>query len=315
VTGTEELIRAALRRQAERTPPAGPVLAALNRPRRSRRPLLLVLAAGTAAAVIAVVTTTIDRPVAETPPATSVAPTLDESGVPVVTLEYSPTWVPEGYGEETREFTDRGVQRSWIRGDPKQVNPSFFFYVEDAATGAGSVGRAADGDRVVISGAPGAFSGDDLVWQVSPTRVLRLSPRYMPDARATVQRIAESVRPDQRPITVPLTSDGSAYFAITGSRSTGWNVATTGRFEGRQVMLGLGTRDWPQELTPVEVTALGREARYAEAHGGILRVEVGPRLYLSVSGRDVEPASAEFLARVAEQVAYQADVDVSWLKE
>ncbi|MEO6089822.1 MAG: hypothetical protein ABIQ18_42610, partial [Umezawaea sp.] len=91
---TDDLIREALFKQADRAPAPGPTLAALRRPQRRRRAPLFIAVAVTAA-VLAAIALTVTRPVVETaPPATSTtapapsAPSLDAR------LRYRPDWLP-----------------------------------------------------------------------------------------------------------------------------------------------------------------------------------------------------------------------------
>ncbi|MFC6090220.1 hypothetical protein [Saccharothrix lopnurensis] len=119
--------------------------------------------------------------------------------VPTVPLEYSPTWLPEGFTEWRRGTSPHGSERSYPRtGAPDSVASLIGFSVrqDDIATRTASLEASAD--RVAVRGAPGYFVGGDLHRRVREDRFLVVTTQAVPDARATALRVAESVQPDDR---------------------------------------------------------------------------------------------------------------------
>ncbi|GAA1302971.1 hypothetical protein [Saccharothrix xinjiangensis] len=317
---TEKLVAEALRLRAERTPPPGPVLAALHRPRRSRKPLLLVLAtAGTVAAAVVAVTTVARPPVAEeAPPAIPITTTVAEDPGPAVRtvpLEYSPTWLPDGFTEWRRGNTPHGSDRSYQRVEAEgSVAPQIDFSVhgDDIATRAASLEASAD--QVAVAGAPGYFVGGDLHWRVREDRFLVVTTQGVPDARATALRVAESVRPDGRAIRVPVSFGDSTVFSITDRGDGGWSAHGTATHGGHDYLVSLSTAPYLANAAR-EVTARGRPAQYyEEISGGLLNVDLGAGRHLGVSntGSSSRLAPPEALVEVAELVVVDPEPQVKW---
>ncbi|PSL58623.1 hypothetical protein B0I31_101844 [Saccharothrix carnea] len=167
---TEDLIRDALRARAEQTPPAGHVLAALHRPRKSRKPLFLAVTAATAAAAVAVVATTVGRPSAEAPAAASTTlqttsttttkpTTVAAAPLDPRTLGYSPSWLVDGLTERNRFVDPTGaVQRVWKHSSEQLHTPSLNLLVpKDVAVQEvlrQQIAGAPAADQVTINGSP-----------------------------------------------------------------------------------------------------------------------------------------------------------------
>ncbi len=348
--GTEDLIRDALRARAEQTPPPGHVLAALRRPRKSRKPLFLAVTAATAAAAVAVVATTVGRPSAEAPPAASTtlptapATTTTTTATPSdpFTLAYSPSWLPDGLVERHRFVDEAGsTQRVWQHGSGQMHSPSFELLVpkdaqaQDALRRQIASGSAAD--KVTINGTTALVvdptksttpttdedRGPDVpdgtppdakvILNPAPDRYLELVLSNAAEARADAIRIAESLRPDSTPLRGPVSIGGAvAHQArVTGQ---GWQVSTTGEVNGITYGANLGSyveETGSTSVAPVAVTARGASAEYLGARGGYLRVDLGPNLHLLVFGRSSTTASAQELIAVAEAVT--VDTAPAWL--
>ncbi|WP_367135429.1 hypothetical protein [Saccharothrix sp. HUAS TT1] len=262
---TEDLIEDALRLRADQAPPEGAVLAALHRPRKSRKPVFLAVAAATAAVAVAVVATTIGRPSAGAPPAGpgSVLPTTSPDASPTTaasfdpfTLGYSPSWLPDGLTERNR-FVDAtgGVQRVWKHDGGQVVAPSLELVVPKDAEAQELLHRqvrdAAAADQVVINGRtalvadpatlvtplpgdtrePGAPDGTPpdtrVVLNPEPGRYLQFTLSNTADARAEAIRIAESMRPDPTSLRGPVSVGGEVAHQA-GVNGLGWHVSTTG---------------------------------------------------------------------------------------
>ncbi|QFZ23144.1 hypothetical protein [Saccharothrix syringae] len=316
---TEKLLTEALRLRAERTPPPGPVLAALHRPRRTRKPLLLVLATAATAAAVVVTVTTVARPAAEpAPPAASIPTTAVDPGpaVPTVPLEYRPSWVPDGFVEWQRSYASYGSERHYHRpgaDEPLAAQIGFSVRTGDTAQLAATMAGAAPEDRTTILGAPGFYAGDQLYWQVREDRFLSVTTQGVPDARTVARRFAEHVEPDDRRVRVPLSFAGSTAFTTSELGDPGWSTRVDAEHRGRRYIVALTTMT-PAKTGEREVTARGRTAWYTETPAGSLSVPMGPGLRLTVSGWDADrgPASAGELVEVADLVVVDPEPQARW---
>ncbi|GGP69499.1 hypothetical protein [Saccharothrix coeruleofusca] len=316
----EDRVREALLRQAERTPPAGPVLAALHRPRRDRKPLLLALATATAAVAAIVATAVVSRPVA-TPPAGSTAPTAVSTAVtttsgpplPEVALTHSPGWVPEGYYEFERSYEAGGLFRRWApRAGGIEVLTFRVAPATPQSPEAVVLANAAPQDRTTVNGRPAVFTGDSsgLLWQPDASWYVSLSWQGVVDFRASATRVAESVRPDATKVRAPLSLDGSGYFTFTTAGGA-WSAQVTTTRGGAGYTLALTTGDGGSG-TPTTVRARGRDAVHRETEWGYLAVPLAPDRYLVVTGHN-RRASVEELVEVADAALVDPHPDLSWL--
>ncbi|MFD0202074.1 MULTISPECIES: hypothetical protein [Saccharothrix] len=268
---TEDLIRDALRARAERTPPAGHVLAALHRPRKSRKPLFLAVTAATAAAAVAVVATTVGRPSAEAPPAaggtlqtTSTTTTKPTAAAAAAldpgTLGYSPSWLVDGLTERNRFVDGTGaIQRVWKHSSEQLHTPSLTWLVpKDVARQEElrqQIAGAPAADQVTINGSPALVvdpaktvtprSGEPetpatpdgtppdarVVFSPGPGHYVELVLSNAPQARADAIRIAESTRPDPTALGGPVSVGGALAYQARVN-SRGWHVSTNGQIGG-----------------------------------------------------------------------------------
>lgn len=335
MTDTESLIRDALRLRADQAPPEGAVLAALRRPKRSRKPVFLAVTAATAAAV-AIVTTMIGRPVAESPPGGHSTTVLTTATTPTtvtpIGLGHSPTWLPDGFVETKRWFGDDvSVQRDWT-GRPASTGlppPRVQLVIKQAEAQERDVEqRIATGpavDRVMVNDAPGLFSNDTsgpnesngtLSFTPAPGVYAVLSVYATLDVRTTLWRIAMSVRPDPTAVRPPLSVGGSAPYLVEVT-DEGWMAQAMGQIDGAGYVAALGTAPRRQSKTgfqeqPRAVTARGLPAEYLVSSHGSLTVRLSPDLYLTVEALDQGVASAEEMIAVAEAVVVDPDPDVAW---
>lgn len=332
MTDTESLIRDALRLRADQAPPEGAVLAALRRPGRSRKPVFLAVTAATAVAV-AVVATTIGRPVAETPPGDRSTTVLTTATTPAtvtpIGLEHSPTWLPDGFVETRRWFGDDvSTLRDWT-GRPASAGfppPRANLVIKQAEAQERDVEQRIAGgpaaDRVMVNGAPGLFSNDTsgpdesngtLSFTPAPDVYAVLSLYATPDVRATLLRIAESVRPDPTAVRPPLSVGGSSPYLVEVT-DKGWMAQVTGQVDGVAYLAVLGPAPRGQSKSgfqeqPRPVTARGLPAEYLVSS---LTVRLRPDLYLTVKALDQGVASAEEMIAAAEAVVVDPDPDVAW---
>lgn len=314
-TDTESLIRDALLRQAERTPPPGGVLAALRRPRRSRKPLFLALATAATATAVAVAVTAIprttvtaDAPVAgqsskETPVPTTTSAAPDGT----LSLEFSVSWVPDGLTERHRTFTGTGIQRMW--GETMGLSgKSVRFEVrpDDALPG-----TATD----PVNGAPASLTEHTIHWKLGG-RLLSADIQGVADGPAALRRFAENVRPDPTRFTPPVRAEGLTSLNYLVMDSGDWTVGGVVEDGGKKYSVGLATKNtdalWPITTT-TQHTVLGHPAVYEDGRYSSLTVTLAPQRLLGVSTLKDVHVPAEELAAVLEKVEYELNPDMSWV--
>ncbi|MFI9816628.1 hypothetical protein [Saccharothrix variisporea] len=335
MTDTESLIRDALLRQAERTPPPGGVLAALRRPRRSRKPLLLALATAATATAVAVAVTAIPRPTVtadapvagqsstqQTPapttttsPATTTSPSNTTSPADTtspapdgtLSLEFSVGWVPEGLTERHRAFTETGIQRMWGTTASVTGQSVRFQVAPDGAL----PGTATD----PVNGAPASLTEHTIHWRLGG-RLLSADIQGVPDGQAALRRFAESVRPDPTRFTAPVRAKDLQSLNYLVQDSGDWTVGGVVVTGEKKYSIGLATSK-TAELSPVttstELTAMGRPAVYEDGRYSSLTVTLAPQRLLFVSTLKDVHAPAEELIAVLEKVQFVANPDMSWV--
>lgn len=316
MTDTESLIRDALLRQAERTPPPGGVLVALRRPRRSRKPLFLALAtAATATAVTVAVTAiprpavTADAPVAgqsskEAPPPLS---TTNAAPDGTISLEFSVGWAPEGLIERTRYLGPTGSQRMWGENLGLTGESIRFEVAPDGAL----PGTATD----PVNGAPASLTEHKIHWRLGG-RLLAAEIQGVPDEQVALRRFAESVRPDPARFTPPLRAEGLTGVNYLVKDSGGWSISGVVELGPKKYSVGLDTAKTPSPwpiTTTTPTTFQGHPAVYEDGRYSTLTVTLAPDRLLVVSTFKDVHESAEELAAVLEKVRYEVDPDMSWV--
>lgn len=337
---TESLITDALRLRAEQAPPEGNVLAALYRPRRSRKPLFLAITAATAAAAVAVVTTTVGRPSADVrvggQVATTTAATSAQAGPKgTLTRGSSPTWLPEDFVERSRVIEPGShTERHWaLRGNAGQsTHPMLTFHIEHTEEGKGrlrdEIVNAVPADRVTVNGMPAvvidAIEESDevpdvkLVFQPDGSESYAwILLRNMPDARAAALRIAQSVRPDVVPQRVPLSVGDSKVYSVTADEQGDWIASADGTIDGVGYSATLrNTRATALKgdygVAPQPVTARGLPAEYLGTGNGYLTIQLNPNAFLLVAGEGPETTPVGKLVAAAEAIVVDPNPDVSW---
>ncbi|GIJ63423.1 hypothetical protein [Virgisporangium aurantiacum] len=224
---TDNLLREALQRQADRAPDPDRVRAALPRraARRTRRrygSLAGGLVAAAALAAFAVPVLALDDapaprgagPAAEMSSSASAGPAAPAA----VGLRYRPTWLPAGLTERSRsvplgpDFGYDGPVRFWKRSDAgagfDMGGSRLEFGAVDAENGADQFGDY--GQAVDINGRPGRLSpapGDgksSLHWLIDPQTVIFIHNVEAGVSDADLLRIARSVQPDPGQVAVPM---------------------------------------------------------------------------------------------------------------
>jgi hypothetical protein len=275
---TEELIKAALAKGAERAPHPGQIINALNTPRRRSRPALLAIVG--AVVVIAAITVPIAfrTPAANAPapPATQYTPLPATSVIP---MKYKPADIPAGYVEVSRRADlDGGHQnRNWMNGNDR----AFHISVHTPRSPQWSAVSQSTGNQPVqIGGITGWLSGpsDDTVaelrWLADKDTAIVVQA-YVQGARALATRVARSVVPDgvafvRPPLSFGRLPDrlnrievevfgGSPAAAGTVLRAS-VNGSETGYVQARIVPAGTVDRDGWTVLAPL---ADGRQVELA----------------------------------------------------
>ena len=228
---TDDLLRQALQRQADRAPDPDRVRAALPRraARRTRRrygSMAGGLVAAAALAAFAVPVLALDDAPAPrgagpgASPSASADPTAPAAPVApaAVGLRYRPTWLPAGLTERSRSvplgpgFGYDGPVRIWKRANAgagfDTGGSRLEFGAVDTENGADQFGD--DGQAVDINGKPGRLSpapGDgksSLHWMIDPQTVIFIHNVEAGVSEADLLRIARSVQPDPGQVAVPV---------------------------------------------------------------------------------------------------------------
>jgi hypothetical protein len=316
---TDDLIREALFRQADRAPAPGPTLAALRRPRRRRRAPLFVAVAVTAS-VLAAIALTVTRPSVETaPPATattSTAPSLDAS------LRYGPEWLPDGFTEQKRTLDLENYSRTWV-DEGKDVDLTVMpagSKQEKAAILRSLYERSQD--RVDL-GAQGTAKYLDspeptvatLVWSTGGD-LLTLRVSGLPDARVVVRQIAESMRSDGQGVQRVVLRLATEYpeersagnwtdRTWTGSSPTEWTISVAVARSSRFTVVRL-TPTSPDTAGGYPVRARGVDATYVAGAGGMLVVPVGD-YFLTIGGDPLDLLGMRLAELTLDQLIAIAD--------
>jgi hypothetical protein len=312
----EDVLRAALHRQADRAAPPGRVLAGMrNRARIRRRRTGIAAAAsalavaGTAVAVPFIASSGTGPPTTNTtvqPGSTTSTPGVRPTRVPV---RFLPTWLPDGVdGVETGVSTRPTMveRHGGIRyfGDVGMISLNWV---------GGHMGMIGDMETVQINGAAGKHSVQGgfryLQWRPEPGTTIQLTVREAVGKQDAL-RIANSVRPSAVVVEVPMElgwipadldrTGGQVHVAGTAvelavdagmtSRSTGSQGSTsTAEPPPSQVRLEPArslsatvapTTDAPAGGEPVTVN--GRPGRYLEVPEQSELRGIGPTCYLVV---------------------------------
>jgi hypothetical protein len=257
-TSTEDLLRRALQRQADRAPDPDRVRAGLPRRavRRTRRrygSMAAGLVAAAALTAFAVPVLALDD--APAPSGAGVgAPGASSSSAPTgpvapaaVDLRYKPTWLPAGLTERSRTvplgsgFGYDGPVRVWKRADTDKGFDMGGSRLEFAVVATqNGVDRFDDGGQPVdINGRQGRMSGGaqygktSLHWVMDPETVIFIH-NIGTVSETDLLRIARSVQPDQGQVPVPMrfgwlpAGMAPASAQLSGDSATRWQLELTG---------------------------------------------------------------------------------------
>lgn len=217
---TEQLIKEALGKLAERTPHPGPTLNALRRKHKRHRNVFLIATAGVAAVAVLIFTGVIASDRYAPPNSNDAAAALVQDDGKSVPFKYAPHWLPAGFVESLRA-TNAAPTRVWgPAGATPYGNPSL---VIRAHGGMPDV-RGWDLTRVRGLEAWVQVRGDaaTVVWKAQD--VLDVSVNGMGDAREVALRVAESVRADAKiTYTPPFKLEGRYAELVRGTAPDRWH--------------------------------------------------------------------------------------------
>ncbi|MFD5830257.1 hypothetical protein [Lentzea sp. NPDC060358] len=309
---TEQLIKDALGKLAERTPHPGPTLNALRRKRKQQRSNIFLIATAGVAAVAVLIFAGIIASDRYTPPATDNAAAALMPAGQGVEIRYTPHWMPAGYVETFRSVGDE-TTRVWVAAadrekDPTQQTgdarvslrnlkalPDLSGWLETTVRGLKGWVRTGQGQS------PGATT--EVVWQAQD--VLSVSVRGQADGQATAMRIADSVRSDARArYLAPFSLDGRPASDIWGSALNRW----TSQWRSEQFVVTLSTTA-PAKTGGTPVAVRGKQGALV-GHGQLVVQDSG--LWLTVAG---ESESTEALVSTANRVSVQHmdHPDTDWI--
>ncbi len=304
---TEDLIREALQRQADRAPAPGRVLASLHRPPRRRRALVLVAAAVVGVLIVAGGAFALRQNLAEPPP----------PAAPPFPVGYAPGWLPDGYSEQARNYhPDGSVSRTWM-GEPltPELDPSAWAGPWVAMT----YWRYRD-DLVpddVVGGLTGELSVNEengstaFTWLPDPAGRAAVSVIVdrMPDDQAVLEQVVRSVRADPVTSPVPLLV-GSGWHAVLGTPDD-WRVEVSdGQWEGLSFTAALGSQRPFLKGEPTVVRGMR-----AVVGGYGVAVQLAPDRWFSVRPNSDRSGAipADRLIAIANSARIDLYPDMSWL--
>ncbi|WP_112269075.1 hypothetical protein [Lentzea terrae] len=227
---TEQLVKEALGKLAERTPHPGPTLNALRRKRKRHGNVFMIAVAGVAAVAVLIFAGVIASDRYMPPNGNDAAAALMPDSGQSVVLKYAPHWLPNGYVENFR-LVDREVHRVWVPAAAKGYpftdgGPQVALIVGgDQPEGADWQDTTVRGLKAKIALRQGQSPGQtaELVWQAQD--LLKVSVRGFADVRQVALQVAESVRADAK-IThqAPFKVDGKPADHTWGTKPGEWEA-------------------------------------------------------------------------------------------
>jgi hypothetical protein len=220
VNDTEQLVKDALGKLAERTPHPGPTLNALRRKRKNHRNVFMIAAAGVAAVAVLIFAGVIASDRYMPPSPNDAAAALMQGDGKSVPFKYAPHWLPAGFVESLRA-TNAAPTRVWgPAGATPYSNPSLVVRVQ------GGMPDVRGWDLTQVRGLEAwvQVRGDaaTVVWKAQD--VLDVSVNGVGDAREVALRVAESVRADAKITYVPpFKLEGRYAELVRGTAPDRWH--------------------------------------------------------------------------------------------
>lgn len=314
---TEQLIKDALGKLAERTPHPGPTLNALRRKRkRQRNNVFLIATAGVAAVAVLIFTGLVAssryQPLNSDDAGALLMP--DKAGGQTVALKYAPHWLPDGFVETHRTVGDhvtRDYSPAGSKGNPLEKPGQPRVTVQTVGALPGDLGKF---DTVSVRGLPawvqsfqdparGAVA--ELFWKAQD--VLNVTVSGLADVRSVALQVAESVRADPKLTYLPaFRLDDKPATEIWGSSAYDW----TARWAGEKFGVTVSTSA-PPEVNGTPVKVRGKQGAVVGG-GGAVVVRDSSGFWITVEG---SAADRNALVDVADRVQLQIvpSPDTIWI--
>jgi hypothetical protein len=231
VNDTEQLVKEALGKLAERTPHPGPTLNALRRKPKRHRNVFMISVAGMAAVAVLIFAGVIasDRYAPPTP--NDAAAALVPGNGQTVALKYAPHWLPPGFVENFRGTNDQ-VSRVWVPGGSKGYPYTDGGPMIAIGTSSELPDVTSGWDEVTVRGlkawvrtSQGQSAGQTahVVWKAQD--ILNVEVRGVDDVRTDALRVAESVRADTKLVHQPTFKlDGKFADHMWGTTPAVWTA-------------------------------------------------------------------------------------------
>ena len=305
---TEQLVKDALGKLAERTPHPGPTLNALRRKRKQQRNnIFLIAVAGTAAVAVLIFAGLVasDR---YTPPnhndaAAALMP--DRPAGQPIALKYTPHWLPDGFVETHRAISGNQISRDWVpagsKGNPLEqaelprVTLQTVKSLPEKHDKFEKVSVRELQAWVLVNG-----SVAELFWQAQD--VLNVTVRGVADAKSVALRVADSVRMDPKASFIPpFWLDGKPASEVWGDSAHSWFARWAGEKYGVTVSTGA-----PAKTDGAPVTVRGQKGTLVDDANVVVRDSSG--FWITVNGAEGDPdALVATAGRVQLQLAPQPD--------
>ncbi|MBN6035770.1 hypothetical protein [Amycolatopsis sp. 195334CR] len=325
---TEELIKAALTKQAERAPHPGPVLHALAGERRSSRKSLVVGLVAALVAVLALGATALMAPSQPEPPPVGFAE-RELAGLP---MGYDLGWLPDGYVETDRSTSFNQVAtRTWTSGEStislmvqsRRAPGLRPVWVDDIL-------NAPPDRRTTVRGQPGMFeqTGEDnremLSWLPNPDYRVSVMLYAVPEPQGLAQRLADSAEASADVLTpefqVGLPPERVEISVRGSAPSTATTTVSDFGYAGNWREFDATITDAPAP-GGYEVMVRGVRGTFVPFQpktGAALSVPVGEARWLVFRTPAAEygvqgPGWESALVPIAEQVVLNSKVDLSWV--
>ncbi|MEV6242337.1 hypothetical protein [Lentzea sp. NPDC051838] len=229
---TEQLVKDALGKLAERTPHPGPTLNALRRKRKRHRNVFMIATAGVAAVAVLIFAGVIASDRYSPPSGSDAAAALNTDNGQTVALKYAPHWLPDGFVENFRGTNDQ-VSRVWVPAGDKGYpftdgKPTVVLGTSAElpdTTGWDSV--TVRGLKAWVRSGAGQSPGETahVVWKAQD--VLNVEVRGVGDVRGVALQVAESVRFDTKlRHQPPFKIDGRFADHVWGATASAWEAMT-----------------------------------------------------------------------------------------
>ncbi|MFS8096397.1 hypothetical protein LFM09_04585 [Lentzea alba] len=311
---TEQLIKEALGKLAERTPHPGPTLNALRRKRkRQRNNIFLIATAGVAAVAVLIFTGLVAssryQPLDGDNAAAALMP--DKAGAQTVALKYAPHWLPNGF-VETHRVVGEQVQRDY---SPKGSVGNPLEKPAQPRVTVRTIGKLPD-DRsmfqeVGVRGLqawvqtfqdPGRGAVAELFWKAQD--VLNVTVSGLDNARQVALQVADSVRADSKLTYLPaFRLDDKPANEIWGTSGYDW----TARWAGEKYGVTVSTSQ-PQKTDGEPVTVRGKQGAVVEQGTVVVRDSSG--FWITATAEKADTA-VDVANRV--QLQIQPSPDTVWL--